>query len=108
MQSEGKNIGNTNYTLQTNLSYSNVAGHEKIKNLLKEYILLPLLFPDLFKGCRRPSKAVLLFGAPGVGKTFLAQATAGELLNSSYGSKHSQKVFYISCCDLISRYRFEG
>jgi len=54
-----------------------------------------LKFPELFYGLRRPYRAILLYGAPGVGKTFLAKALAAEI---------EATFFSVQCCELYSRY----
>jgi transitional endoplasmic reticulum ATPase len=52
---------------------------DDVKRLLTEVVLWQLRYDDLFQqaGVRAP-KGVLLHGAPGVGKTLLAKALAGE------------------------------
>jgi vacuolar protein-sorting-associated protein 4 len=52
--------------------WSDVVGMQDVKEAIREAICLPLLFPQLFKNHRIPWKTILLFGAPGVGKTFVA------------------------------------
>jgi len=59
-----------------NVSWADVAGLEQAKKSLKEAVILPTKFPDLFVGQRKPWKGILLYGPPGTGKTFLAKACA--------------------------------
>lgn len=72
-----------------------MAGLEFAKNSLKEAIILPTKFPDIFVGIRQPWKGILLYGPPGTGKTYLAKACATQA-NSTF--------FSISSSDLISKY----
>lgn len=37
---------------------------------------MPIRFPEIFKGARKPWTGILLYGPPGTGKTFLAKACA--------------------------------
>ncbi len=59
--------------------FSNVAGLAEAKRLLKEAVVMPLKYPHLFAGQRKPWKGILLFGAPGTGKSQLARAVSAEV-----------------------------
>jgi len=59
------------------VSWSDVGGLDVAKKEILDTIQLPLDHPELFsKGLRR--SGVLLYGAPGTGKTLLAKAVATE------------------------------
>ena len=63
----------------SDLHWTDVGGLDEVKRLLTEVVLWQLRYDDLFQhaGVRAP-KGILLHGAPGVGKTLLAKALAGE------------------------------
>jgi len=62
-----------------NIQWDDIGGLEDIKRQLRESIEEPLKSPDSFaKMGIRPPKGVLLFGAPGTGKTLIAKAVANE------------------------------
>jgi len=62
-----------------NVRWSDVGGLDDVKKKLKEAVELPLKNPEVFQkmGIRTP-KGILLYGAPGTGKTLLAKAVATE------------------------------
>ncbi|KAG1649393.1 Vacuolar protein sorting-associated protein 4B [Nymphon striatum] len=83
-----------------NVKWSDVAGLECAKETLKEAVILPIKFPHLFQGKRKPWKGILLFGPPGTGKSFLAKAVATETNNSTF--------FSVSSSDLVSKWLGES
>lgn len=82
-----------------NVKWEDVAGLEQAKALLKEAVILPVKFPQLFTGKRTPWKGILLYGPPGTGKSFLAKAVATEA-GSCFLS--------VSSSDLVSKYQGES
>merc|ERR1719373_186664 len=79
-----------------NVKWDDVAGLAQAKELLKEAVILPVKFPQLFKGKRKPWRGILLYGPPGTGKSYLAKAVATEANNSTF--------FSVSSSSLVSKY----
>lgn len=86
-------------TDKPNVRWEDVAGLEGAKEALKETVILPIKFPNLFQGKRKPWKGILLYGPPGTGKSFLAKAVATEA-NSTF--------FSVSSSDLVSKWMGES
>lgn len=86
-------------TENPNVKWEDIAGLEGAKEALKEAVILPVKFPHLFKGNRKPTSGILLYGPPGTGKSYLAKAVATEA-NSTF--------FSISSSDLVSKWMGES
>jgi len=82
-----------------NVRWDDVAGLFQAKESLKEAVIMPMRFPQLFSGNRKPWKGILLYGPPGTGKSFLAKAVATEA-NSTF--------FSVSSSDLVSKWLGES
>jgi len=83
-----------------NVKWDDVAGLDQAKTLLKEAVILPIKFPQLFTGKRKPWKGILLYGPPGTGKSYLAKAVSTEAGSSCFLS--------VSSADLVSKYQGES
>ena len=86
-------------TEKPNIHWDDVAGLESAKEALKEAIILPIKFPQLFQGSRKPWSGILLYGPPGTGKSFLAKACATECDSTFYS---------VSSSDLVSKWQGES
>jgi len=82
-----------------NVKWDDVAGLYTAKESLKEAVILPIKFPQLFKGNRKPWRGILLYGPPGTGKSYLAKAVATEA---------SSTFISVSSADLVSKWLGES
>lgn len=51
----------------TNVYWNDVKGLDTAKQLLKEAVIYPAKYPELFTNILTPWKGILLFGPPGTG-----------------------------------------
>ncbi|GIL53273.1 hypothetical protein Vafri_8922 [Volvox africanus] len=86
-------------TWDTGVTFDDIAGCDRAKQLLHEAVALPLIIPEFFTGIREPWRGVLLHGPPGNGKTMLAKALAGMVGGA---------FFAVSPASLTSKWRGES
>ncbi|EFJ42697.1 katanin p60 catalytic subunit [Volvox carteri f. nagariensis] len=84
------------FTDSPNVRWDDIAGLDQAKRLIKEAVVMPIKYPQLFTGLLAPWKGVLLYGPPGTGKTLLAKAVATECRTT---------FFNISASSIISKWR---
>ncbi len=62
-----------------NVKLDDVVGMPAVKQIINEVLVFPFTRPELYQAYgKQTSEAVLLYGPPGCGKTFVAKAAAGE------------------------------
>ena len=79
-----------------NVQFDEIVGLAESKKLIREAVIIPMKYPQFFKGLLEPWKGLLLFGPPGTGKTMLAKAVATECKTT---------FFNISASSLVSKWR---
>ncbi|XP_077556697.1 katanin p60 ATPase-containing subunit A-like 2 [Haemaphysalis longicornis] len=87
------------YVDSPNVHWNDIVGLESAKRLIKEALIYPMKYPDIFSGIMGPWKGLLLFGPPGTGKTLLAKAVATECKTT---------FFNITASTLVSKWRGES
>ncbi|XP_073440869.1 katanin p60 ATPase-containing subunit A-like 2 isoform X2 [Dendrobates tinctorius] len=84
------------YLQNPNVRWDDIIGLDAAKRLVKEAVVYPIRYPQLFTGILSPWKGLLLYGPPGTGKTLLAKAVATEC-NTTF--------FNISASTIVSKWR---
>ena len=84
------------------LKWSDISGNLKAVEIVKEAVLMPLQYPQLFANGLNPWRSVLLHGPPGSGKTLLAKVL--------YSETRSKEVtfFNITSSIVVSKWRGES
>ncbi|MBU0585932.1 AAA family ATPase, partial [Candidatus Micrarchaeota archaeon] len=78
------------------VTYDDIGGMQSTVQKIREMIQLPLSHPELFERLGiEPPRGVLLYGAPGTGKTLLAKAVANE---------SDANFFHIGGPEVVSKY----
>jgi transitional endoplasmic reticulum ATPase len=80
-------------------TFRSVGGMDRLKQELRDTLGLALAFSDKADAYKVTWNGVLLHGPPGVGKSFVVQATAGEF---------GLNLVSVSAADLVSSYRGES
>ncbi|KAF7405271.1 hypothetical protein HZH66_004177 [Vespula vulgaris] len=77
--------------MSTTKDFSNIGGLDKHIRIVKEMVLFPLMYGDVYaKFNLKPPRGLLFYGPPGTGKTLVASALASECSTSE------RKVSFIS------------
>ena len=84
------------YLHNPDVRWEDIVGLDTPKQLIKEAVIYPIKYPELFRGILSPWKGLLLFGPPGTGKTMLAKAVATECKTT---------FFNISASSIVSKWR---
>ncbi len=75
------------------MNFTQVAGMEWLKEIIRKYIVYPFVNPKLAeKYGMKAGGGVMLYGPPGCGKTYIAKATAGECQANFINAKISDIV----------------
>ena len=78
------------------VTFEDVAGMYEVKELVRDKVIHPRLYPHLFKTFRKKSGGgILLYGLPGTGKTMIAKSIAKET---------GAKMFTVKPSDLLSKW----
>lgn len=82
------------------ITFANVAGMDTVKEAIRTDIIYPFQHPELYaKYNKQAGGGILMFGAPGCGKTYIARASAGEI---------DAEFMSLSIHELLSSYAGEG
>ena len=84
------------FTENPGVAFGDIAGLDNAKQVLREAMVAPIKYPQLFTGILQPWKGLLLFGPPGTGKTMLAKAVATQCKTT---------FFNISASSIVSKWR---
>lgn len=84
------------YLHDPDVRWDDIIGLDHAKSLVKEAVVYPIKYPQLFSGILTPWKGILLYGPPGTGKTLLAKAVATECRTT---------FFNISASTIVSKWR---
>ena len=76
------------------VNYNDIIGLEKAIQVIKENVILAILYPQLFKGKPKKERGTLFFGPPGVGKKLLLKAAYNEA---------NSKIIWVSCAKMVNK-----
>ncbi|KAJ3072638.1 ATPase AAA domain-containing protein 2 [Podochytrium sp. JEL0797] len=99
--SGGKDLADTDPVSTSTITFDSIGGLESHIRSLKEMVVMPLLYPEIFSNFQiTPPRGVLFHGPPGTGKTLMARALASSCSTST------QKVafFMRKGADVLSKW----
>ncbi len=95
IQTESKNVSKVD-----KITFDDVIGLDNVKELIYQMVVYPFIYKEIYKAFKRDSGGgILLYGAPGTGKTMIAKAIANEI---------DAKFFSIKCSDIASKWYGES
>lgn len=94
--------------VDSKIGFEAVGGLDGHVNALKEMVVLPLLYPDVFSRFdTQPPRGVLFTGPPGTGKTLTARALANSV-STGEGGRGKVNFFMRKGADCLSKWVGEG
>lgn len=82
------------------LTFDDVVGLDNVKETVRGAIVYPFKYKDIYTAYKRKSGGgILLYGAPGTGKTMIAKAIAGEI---------DAEFIAVNCSDVYSKWLGES
>nr|CAH8863858.1 unnamed protein product [Trichobilharzia regenti] len=97
-------------SIDSSVGFQQIGGHEQHILALRESIILPLMYPEVFSKFNvDPPRGVLFSGPPGTGKTLLARALANECSrlaedNNGSGKRRAIAFFMRKGADCLSKW----
>lgn len=86
--------------LEKPLTFDDVVGLNHVKEAIRNAIVYPFKYQSIYKAFKRKSGGgILLYGAPGTGKTMIAKAIAGEI---------DAEFISVNCSDIYSKWLGES
>ncbi len=77
-------------------TFRSIGGYDAVKQEIRDAIVMPMKHPSVFKRLNvRAPKGILLWGAPGVGKTLFARSIASEC---------NAKFYHVRSADIMSEW----
>lgn len=90
------------------VEWDDIVGIDSAKQQMREVIDFPHQYKDIYKHYnKKPAKGILLYGAPGCGKTMLGKAAATSISKLN-GSSGEGGFIYIKSTEILDKYYGES